>query len=93
MVSPDHCFIKPSAMWIEATCVKFGLYGFGTNAFETLPTNIIQMIPGKTAQTTKDGNCLFSTFSYLFTSSQQSSNYIRNIICDQLNKFRLPRIN
>ena len=72
-------------MWIEATCVKFGLYVFGTNAFETLPTNIIQMIPGNTAQSTKDGNCLFSTFSYL-QSSQQTSNYIRKIICYQLNK-------
>ena len=46
MVSPDHCFIQPSVMWIEATCFKFGLYEFGTNAFETLPTTIIQMIPG-----------------------------------------------
>ena len=71
MVSPDHCFIQLSAMWIEATCVKFGLDGFGTKAFETLPTNIIQMIPGKTAQITKDGNCLFSTFSYLPTSSSK----------------------
>ena len=73
-------------MWIDATCVKIGLYGFGTNAFETLPTNIIQMTPGKRAQTTKDGNCIFSTFSYLLTSSQQRSNYIRNKKCDQLNK-------
>ena len=73
-------------MWIEATCVKFGLYVFGTNAFETLPRNIIQKSPGKTAQITKDVNCLISTFSYLLTSSQQSSNYIRNTICDQLNK-------
>ena len=95
IVSPDHCFIQPSASWIEATCIKFGLYGLCTNAFEPIPTSIIQMIPGKTAQITKDGNCLFSTFSYLLTSSQQSSKYIRNIICNQFDSvpFTMDQIN
>ena len=76
------CAHAKSRLWFKNKHVP----SVETSNFETLPTNIVQMIPGKIAQTTKDGNCLFSTFSYLLTNSQQSSNYIRNIIFDQLNK-------
>ena len=59
------------------TCVVYPTYKFGGHFTEGIPPQNIFRIPG-------DGNCLFSSFSYVCTGSIDYDREFRSFICDYI---------
>ena len=59
------------------TCVVYPTYQFGGHFTEGIPPQNIFRIPG-------DGNCLFSSFSFICTGSISYNREFRSFICDYI---------